>query len=138
MVDAVLGDEAVDDVEDCVAVVFVEGVELVDAICDGGVGWGERVAGGVTEEEVVAGGVEGFGDADEGVEAGGDLAGFVAADALAVGADEFAEVGLRPAGFGSEGSDAVAESHGVGVPGVVVWVPLCNGFWSHVILHCVP
>lgn len=36
--DAVFGDEAVDDVEDGVAVVGVEGVELVDAVCDGGVG----------------------------------------------------------------------------------------------------
>ncbi len=51
---------------------------------------------------MVAGDVECFGDADEGVEAGCDFAGFVAADALAVGADEFAEVGLGPAVFGSE------------------------------------
>ena len=46
---------------------------------------------------MVAGDVEGLGDADEGVEAGGDFAGFVAADALAVGADLLAEVGLGPA-----------------------------------------
>ena len=42
--DAVFGDEAVDDVGDGVAVVGVEGVELVDAVGDGGVGWGEWVA----------------------------------------------------------------------------------------------
>lgn len=111
---------------------------MVDAVCDGGVGWGEGVAGCVVEEQVVAGDVEGLGDADEGVEAGGDFAGFVAADALAVGSDEFAEVGLGPVVFGSECFDAVAEGHGVGVPGVVVGVPLCDGFWSHVILGCVP
>ncbi len=36
--------------EDGVAVVGVEGVELVDAVRDGGVGWGEGVAGCVVEE----------------------------------------------------------------------------------------
>jgi hypothetical protein len=38
--------------------------------------------------------LKGLGDADECVEAVGDFAGFIAADALAVGADEFAEAGL--------------------------------------------
>ncbi len=44
-VDEVLSDEAVEDVEDGVAVVFVEGVKLADAFCDGGVG-GRRLGGG--------------------------------------------------------------------------------------------
>lgn len=56
--DAVFGDEAVDDVQDGVAVVGVEGVELVDAFGDGGVGGAEGVAGCVVEEEVVTGDVE--------------------------------------------------------------------------------
>ena len=50
LVDAVFGDEAVDDVEDGVAVVGVEGVELVDAVGDGCVGGGEWVSGCVVEE----------------------------------------------------------------------------------------
>jgi hypothetical protein len=72
--DAVFGDEAVEDVEDGVAVGGVEGGELADALGDGGIGGGEGLSGGAVDEEVVAGDVEGFGEADEGVQAGGDAA----------------------------------------------------------------
>jgi hypothetical protein len=47
---------------------------------------------------VVDADVEGLGEADEGVGGGGDAAGFVAADASAVGSDVVAEFGLGPAG----------------------------------------
>lgn len=50
VVDAVFGDEAVDDVEDGVGVVGVEGVELVDAVGDFGVVGGEWLAGCVFDE----------------------------------------------------------------------------------------
>jgi hypothetical protein len=52
---------------------------------------------------VVDGDVEVLGEADQGFGGWGDAAGFVAADAPAVGADLFAEFGLGPAGFFAQG-----------------------------------
>ena len=80
--------------EDGVAVVGVELAELVEAVGEFGVGVVEGAAGGAFDDEVVDGDVEGFGEADEGGDGGGEFAGFVSADALAVGADACAEVGL--------------------------------------------
>jgi hypothetical protein len=57
------------------------------------VGAGEGSAGCGFDDEVVDGHVEGLGEADEHVDAGGDAFVFVAADALAVGAEAFAELG---------------------------------------------
>ncbi len=92
--DDVFGDEAVEDVEDGVAVVGVELAELVDAVGEFGVGFVEGASGGAVDEEVVDGDVEGFGEADEGGDGGGEFSVFVAADSLAVGAEAGAEVGL--------------------------------------------
>jgi hypothetical protein len=50
----------------------------------------------------------------DGVEVGRDLAGLVAADALEVGADLVAELGLGPAGFLAELAEPLAEGHGRG------------------------
>ncbi len=58
----------------------------------------EGSARDAVDEEVVNGDVEGFGDLHDSVDVGGDALVLVAADALAVGADLVAELGLGPAG----------------------------------------
>lgn len=108
--------------EDGVAVVGVECGEIVELGGELVVGAGEGSSGCGVDEEVVDGDVEGLGEGDEGVDAGGDAFVFVAADSLAVGADGFAELGLGPAVFFAEGSDAVAEGHGWSLVGGVVSV----------------
>ena len=109
--DDVFGDEAVEDVEDGLLVVGVELAELVDSVGEFGVGFVEWASGCVFDDEVVDGDVEGFGEADEGGDGGGEFSVFVSADALGVGADAGAEVGLGPVVFFSEFFDSFAEGH---------------------------
>jgi hypothetical protein len=97
--ESLLGDEAVEVVEERGEVFFVEVFEVVEPLAEVVVGGVERPAGDVVDEEVVEGHVEGFGDADQGVGGGGDAPGLIAADAAGVGADAFAELGLGPASF---------------------------------------
>ena len=80
--------------EDGLLVLGVELAELVDAVGEFGVGFVEGSAGCAFDDEVVDGDVEGFGEADEGGDGGGEFSVFVSADALGVGVDACAEVGL--------------------------------------------
>lgn len=134
--DAVFGDEAVEDVEDGVAVVGVEVGEVGDAVGEFVVGAGEGSAGCGVDDEVVDGHVEGLGEADEHVDAGGDALVLVAADALTVGAEALAEFGLGPAVFFAELLDAFAEGH-LGASGGVLESPLCAEVDDVVVTGCV-
>jgi len=84
---------------------------------------GEGSAGCGVDEEVVGGHVEGLGEADEHVDAGGDALVFVAADALAVGAETLAEFGLGAAVFFAE--LLMRSPRGISGPSGVSWRADC-------------